>query len=369
MLFGWILAFLSAAGNTGNDICKKMVMARGISPWEVMALLNAFGAALNLGYCLYTGYVPEKMSSFIIWACFLTMLGKNLAQFTYLLSLKNAPLSSVIPYLAWNPVFLLIVGFLWLGEEPRYLGVLGCLVVVVGAYLISLDAKNKMEIKKREEKLMETQLREERAKLVDGVNKRKDSGNGFLPDINADRGRRDSKGQKIEVGDTPYHEERKSDFQKKDNFIIAALKSMWAFKAGLYMMITGLAWTYTSALEKYILAGTNLPPPYFLGMQRAFMSIPVMIYCIYKNPKFLDHTFKSFFHLSVSAVVESTQILTYFWAMEYGVYVSYVIAIKRAGNIFLSVMVGRFIYKEKLTIYTIGSAGCMIIGVLLIVLG
>lgn len=35
--------------------------------------------------------------------------------------------------------------------------------------------------------------------------------------------------------------------------------------------------------------------------------------------------------------------------MEYGVYVGYVIAIKRAGNIFLSVVVGALAYKEKLT--------------------
>ena len=30
----------------------------------------------------------------------------------------SAPLSHVIPYLAWNPVFLLIVGALLLDEKP-----------------------------------------------------------------------------------------------------------------------------------------------------------------------------------------------------------------------------------------------------------
>lgn len=90
---------------------------------------------------------------------------------------------------------------------------------------------------------------------------------------------------------------------------------------------------------------------------------------MYKSPKFIDHTFKSFFQLGIACIVESGQILTYFWSMEFGVYVSYVIAIKRAGNIFMSVMVGRFVYKEKLTVYTIGSAACMIVGVLCIVLG
>ena len=58
-------------------------------------------------------------------------------------------MSSVIPYLAWNPVFLLIVGALWLGEKPTFFGVVGCLVVVFGAYLISMDAKKKDDEKKK----------------------------------------------------------------------------------------------------------------------------------------------------------------------------------------------------------------------------
>jgi len=78
-MFGWVLAFLSAAGNTGNDVCKKAVMARGLSPWETMALLNGFGAFLNIGFSLYTGYVPAKMEPYILWGAFFTMIGKNLA--------------------------------------------------------------------------------------------------------------------------------------------------------------------------------------------------------------------------------------------------------------------------------------------------
>mmetsp|Transcript_3404 Transcript_3404/g.2962 ORF Transcript_3404/g.2962 Transcript_3404/m.2962 type:complete len:86 (-) Transcript_3404:209-466(-) len=84
------------------------------------------------------------------------------------------------------------------------------------------------------------------------------------------------------------------------------VKSIWAFKAGLLMMTTGIAWTYTSALEKYILKGSGIPPPYFLGLQRTFMSIPMMFYCMKTNPKFIDHTFSSFFQLAVACVVEST---------------------------------------------------------------
>lgn len=276
MLIGWILAFCSAAGNTGNDICKKMVMARGISPWETMALLNAFGAFLNIGYCLYTGYMPEKFDAFVFWGCFFTMLGKNLAQFTYLLSLKMAPLSSVIPYLAWNPVFLLIVGALWLGEKPRFFGIVGCLVVVLGAYLTSLDAKNKEQNKKdiakyeplgqaTKDNQLEIMKKSDETDYT-GIKRRKDSGGGYMPDINVERGRNNSgggKGNKLEASilELKMEEKKRKDSllvtentpAKSETGIIGAFRSFWAFKAGIYMMITGLAWTYTSAIEKVIL--------------------------------------------------------------------------------------------------------------------
>ena len=34
---------------------------------------------------------------------------------------------------------------------------------------------------------------------------------------------------------------------------------------------------------------------------------------VYRNPKFIDHTFSSFFPLLISSIVESLQVLTYFW--------------------------------------------------------
>jgi len=326
-MIGWILAFISAGGNTGNDVCKKWLMARGISKWETIALLNGFGGFLNMAFCIATGNLPKKFEMAILIGGFLTMLGKVAAQYTYLKALSLAPLSHVIPYLAWNPVFLLIVGALLLDEKPTIWGIIGCLIVVFGAYLISIDAKQ------RDAKAKTAQKKEDQVKY---------------------EGLGDNAGAVAEP--------------KKDFFLIGMLKAIWNFKAGLFMMFTGIAWTYTSALEKHILQGSGIPKPYFLGIQRIFMSIPVMFYCMGTNPKFIDHTFSSFFPLLLTAIVESMQVLTYFWAID-SIFVSYVIAVKRAGNIFLSVMVGRFYYGEKLSTLTICSAGCMILGVLFIVLG
>jgi len=55
----------------------------------------------------------------------------------------SAPISLVIPYLAWNPLSLLVIGYLFLNEIPSYYvnfiffiiskGILGCIFVLLGA--------------------------------------------------------------------------------------------------------------------------------------------------------------------------------------------------------------------------------------------
>ena len=53
----------------------------------------------------------------------------------------------MIPYLALNPAFLMIIGVAMLGEDPKVLGFLGCFIVLVGAYLVSIDARRKEKLK------------------------------------------------------------------------------------------------------------------------------------------------------------------------------------------------------------------------------
>jgi len=211
------------------------------------------------------------------------------------------------------------------------MGVLGCLIVLVGAYLISIDAKNKMAREKKEKMKKELVNGDPEAANVDLVANEKDN-------------------------------------MKKDCFLVDFGKSIWNFKAGLYIMGVSLCWTYTSAHEKYILHTYHMPAAYFLGIQRTFMCIPILLYTIKKNPDYIEHTHKSWFYLFLAALNESTTVILYYMALDY-VYVSYVIAIKRAGNIFLSQVFGKFLYNEKLTPLTMASALCMILGVLCIVLG
>jgi drug/metabolite transporter (DMT)-like permease len=53
-------------------------------------------------------------------------------------ALKREDLSYIAPLNAFVPVFTLIIGTVFLGETPPKFGLVGVLVVVIGAYIISI---------------------------------------------------------------------------------------------------------------------------------------------------------------------------------------------------------------------------------------
>lgn len=54
-------------------------------------------------------------------------------------SFKSAPLSLTVPFMAFTPAFVLLTGFLHLGERPSAWGCAGVLVTVIGGYLLYAD--------------------------------------------------------------------------------------------------------------------------------------------------------------------------------------------------------------------------------------
>lgn len=62
-----------------------------------------------------------------------------LAIVLYVKALKLSPISLCIPFLAFTPVFLLVISFFLLGELPTPLGLLGVMLIVTGGYIVSAD--------------------------------------------------------------------------------------------------------------------------------------------------------------------------------------------------------------------------------------
>mgnify|MGYP006277666779 CR=1 FL=1 len=53
--------------------------------------------------------------------------------------LRLSDMSRTVPLLSFTPVFLLLTGFIILGEIPSFLGLVGVLVVVAGSYLLHIE--------------------------------------------------------------------------------------------------------------------------------------------------------------------------------------------------------------------------------------
>ncbi len=73
------------------------------------------------------------------WSTGLALPADVLALFLYLRGIQVSPLALSVPFLAFTPLFVILTGLLLLGELPNGPGVVGMLLVVVGAYVLNLD--------------------------------------------------------------------------------------------------------------------------------------------------------------------------------------------------------------------------------------
>lgn len=62
------------------------------------------------------------------------------ALFLYVRAIKISPLSVTIPFMALTPVFLILTSFVMLGELPGPSGMVGILLIAIGAYLLNLNS-------------------------------------------------------------------------------------------------------------------------------------------------------------------------------------------------------------------------------------
>ncbi len=133
--------------------------------WVLYSLLSAFSIAtadaftkkispniddyiLNLSRFLYAApfvllllffiSIPKLDSTF--WFVLgLTLPAEVLAQVLYIKAIRISPLSLVVPLLSLTSVFLVFTSYIILGELPTFIGFLGILFVVIGAYILNLN--------------------------------------------------------------------------------------------------------------------------------------------------------------------------------------------------------------------------------------
>jgi len=132
----WLLLGLGAAlGDSGADVVTKRSFS-GLPPYG-MALVRLLAAVPFLGLAaLFIKVPPLSPGFFIIVAAMLPL--ELAAILLYMRALKVCHLSLCVPFLAFTPVFLILTGWLLLGERLNAWGVAGTLLIAGGSYLLGL---------------------------------------------------------------------------------------------------------------------------------------------------------------------------------------------------------------------------------------
>ena len=132
----WVLyAILSAMFWALSDALAKKSMEIENNPiLKILWFRFAVGVPFILPLLIFTG-IPEWTHRFLqihlVWIPL-----ETIAVGIYLLAIKVSPLALTLPYLSFTPVFLIFTGRLIVGEHVSMLGIMGILLIVVGALVL-----------------------------------------------------------------------------------------------------------------------------------------------------------------------------------------------------------------------------------------
>ena len=85
-------------------------------------------------------YIPWPETDAVFWQTIIIVLPfEILALLLYMKAIKSSPLSLTIPFLAFTPMFIVLTGWLVLGERLSLEGILGISLTVTGAYILNFS--------------------------------------------------------------------------------------------------------------------------------------------------------------------------------------------------------------------------------------
>ncbi len=134
----WLgLTLLSAFFLASADALTKRYLSHHPSGELVLVRFGVAGLLL-LPWLLWQPW-PTLPPAFWGWVAAALPL-ELLAMWLYMQAIRSSPLSLTLPYLAFTPVFNTLTGYVVLGETVSRAGFSGILLVVLGAWLLNLEA-------------------------------------------------------------------------------------------------------------------------------------------------------------------------------------------------------------------------------------
>jgi len=131
-----VLTLLSALALATADALSKRYLSH-YRPGEMVLVRFGVSGILLLPLLLLQPW-PELTGAF--WGLIALLIPLEiLAMWLYMRAIRESPLSLTLPYLAFTPVFIVLTGYVFLGEQVSLGGFAGILLVVCGAWLLNLQ--------------------------------------------------------------------------------------------------------------------------------------------------------------------------------------------------------------------------------------
>ncbi len=136
----WLtLSLLCAFSLATADAATKRWL-QGFGTREI-ALVRFVLPALLLAPLLWVQPLPPLPPVFWYWMALMLPV-EIVAMLLYMRAIRDYPLALTLPYLAFTPVFVVLTGWLLLGERVSSQGLAGIVLVVAGAWTLNLQRPN-----------------------------------------------------------------------------------------------------------------------------------------------------------------------------------------------------------------------------------
>lgn len=131
-----IYSLLSAFGISTSDAFAKKAMERGAGGARILFVRYLLSVVVLLPF-LSAGIPTLDRQFWLLHPVWLPL--ETVAIYLYIRAIRVSPLSLTLPFLALTPAFLVVTGWVFLGESLGACGVSGILLVVAGSYVINLS--------------------------------------------------------------------------------------------------------------------------------------------------------------------------------------------------------------------------------------
>lgn len=132
----WVLlSLLTALSESFKDLFSKRLLNKGA---------DYFLIAWTLHFCSFLFLLPaigmqhgmiSITASFVLLLVVVSLLNGGVT-ILYMLALRKGELSEVVPLLSLTPLFMLFTSPIIVGDYPTWIGSIGVLLIVIGAYIL-----------------------------------------------------------------------------------------------------------------------------------------------------------------------------------------------------------------------------------------